>query len=161
MLWWQPHHQGFLCAECDDDYKAIDGECTLCDKVDYHWIFTEGVVAILIGLFLLTKTFKSVCKPADANAVFDIIDSSKNGYLTGEDVRSLLVRMGNPIAAASSFDETLADMKAKDVWEGATLGPLWGALPECLGGISKPDPEWVHRESVSKHEFLDWCTINQ
>ena len=71
MLCWQPHHQGFLCAECADDYKAIDGECTLCDKVDYHWIFTEGVVAILIGLFLLTKTFKSVCKPADANAVWE------------------------------------------------------------------------------------------
>ena len=30
------HHTGFLCAECKTNYKAIEGECILCDKTDWH-----------------------------------------------------------------------------------------------------------------------------
>eukprot|EP01044_Picomonas_judraskeda_P047497 COSAG03_NODE_27039_length_255_cov_1.307692_1_plen_45_part_01 len=41
------------------------------------------------------------------------MDSRRNGYLSVEDVRKLLIRMGNPVAASKTFDKTLAEMKAK------------------------------------------------
>ena len=158
----QPHHRGFLCAECEENYKAIEGECARCDRIDWQWLFVEALSAVLLGAFLFYKSFSnSGCKPEDAEAVFNIIDSNKNGYLSGADIRNLLVRMGNPIAAGSGFDKTLASMKAKDIWAGVTLGSLRGALPQGCGGIKKPNIDWVERESVSKHEFIDWCRANQ
>jgi hypothetical protein len=56
------HHTGFLCADCEPSYKAIEGECILCDKTDWHWIATEGLTAVAIGLFLMSKTWHSVCE---------------------------------------------------------------------------------------------------
>eukprot|EP01046_Picozoa_sp_COSAG06_P022583 COSAG06_NODE_1758_length_8454_cov_102.821664_4_plen_140_part_00 len=102
-----------------------------------------------------------MCKPADSNQVFDLLDSSNNGYLNGNDIRTLLVRMGNPVAASNKFDETLAEMKAKDIWRGKTCGPLRTCLPRCCGGVEPPDKSWVIRDSVSRHEFVDWCRANQ
>lgn len=165
--WWKlqrqavcaEHHTGFLCADCEDGYKAIEGECTLCDKTDWQWIGTEALTAILIGLFLLKKTWQSVCPPAEAKAVFEVMDASGNGFLNGGDIKTLLIRMGNPMAAdGGDFEETLADMKAKDIWGGQTCGPLRSRCC-CCCGIPKPDKSWVHTnssKSTRPHAIYRW-----
>lgn len=108
----------------------------------------------------MSKTWHAVCKPAQAEATFSAVDTDKNGYLNGNDIRLLLIRMGNPIAASNDFDSVLADMKAKDIYGGKTCGAFRAMLPKCCGGI-RLDKSWVARDSVSPHEFQDWCRANQ
>eukprot|EP01045_Picozoa_sp_COSAG04_P005005 COSAG04_NODE_226_length_19492_cov_9.475790_2_plen_1389_part_00 len=140
------HHTGFLCAECEENYKAIDGECALCDETDWEWVATEGIGAALIGLWLLRSTWQTVCKTADANSAFDVVDLEKNGFLSQREIQMLLVRMGNPIAAGRSFEATVAEMKGKQ------LG--W-----C--GASDQEKAKLKRASISRNEFHDWCAKNQ
>ena len=155
------HHTGFLCADCESNYKTVEGECVPCESTDWTWVVTEGFSAILIGLFLLSKTWHSVCKPTDADNVFQLMDTAKDGFLSGNEIRTLLVRMGNPVAASSNFENVLADMKAKDIWNSQKCGSMRVHLPRWCGGISPPDKGWVLRDSVSRHEFHDWCAANQ
>jgi hypothetical protein len=123
-------------------------------------IATEAATAVLIGLYLMSKTWKSVCRVDQAQATFNAVDTDGSGFLSGNNIRLLLVRMGNPIAASSDFDQVLADMKAKDIYGGKTCGSLRTILPTCCGGI-RLDKGWVSRDSVSVHEFTDWCHANQ
>lgn len=30
------HHTGFLCAECEPGYEAVQGDCVVCDQIDWH-----------------------------------------------------------------------------------------------------------------------------
>lgn len=156
----KPHHRGFMCADCEEGYRVVEGQCVLCDRTDWGGTIVEIFSAIVIGLFLMSKTWSSVCSPADAEEVFKIMDSTRNGYLHVEDVRRLLVRMGNPVAASRTFDETLAQMKAKQYpkLSGLRTRP-W--FPRWLGAIDQPDRAWVQIDSISRMEFIDWCTDNQ
>eukprot|EP01043_Picozoa_sp_COSAG02_P002899 COSAG02_NODE_68_length_42582_cov_52.351129_35_plen_961_part_00 len=156
----RPNHKGFMSAACEEGYKAVEGQCTLCEQTDWSGIIVEVLTAVAIGFFLMSKTLRSVCSPADAEEVFKIMDSRHHGYLSVEDVRKLLIRMGNPVAASATFDETLAEMKAKQypAMSGLRTRSWW---PRWAGGIDNPDRTWVQHDSISKLEFSDWCHDNQ
>ena len=156
------HHTGFLCADCEPGYKLVDDECVECITTDWQWIGTEGFSAVLVGLFLMTKTWNCVAEPNDAEEVFEIMDTRGAGYLSGVDVRTLLIRMGNPVAAHSAFfDQTFAKMKGmKRKKRCETLREF---LPRCCGGIPPPDTRWLDTHSVSKQEFryvIHYCTTH-
>jgi hypothetical protein len=158
------HHEGFICAECEPGYKAIQGECVECSKVDYKWMVIEVLTAALIGFVLLSKTWHSVCKPDDAPAVFNAMDVSEDGFLEAAEVRALLIRMGNPIAASKMFNQTLSDMKGKNLYRGVKLSKQRSWLPKKCGGLDPPPEEVVeqlHLSSISMQEFIDWCRANQ
>ena len=120
----------------------------------------EKPAAVAIGVFLMSKTWSSVCNPVESEEVFAIMDSRKHGYLEVNDVRKLLIRMGNPVAASASFDYTLGAMKAKDVpkFEHLRTKTWW---PKCCGAITPSDKGWVEHDSISLLEFEAWCTDNR
>ena len=133
------NHTGFLCAECIEGHKSVEGRCVLCDKVDWWLFVSEALSSIAIGLLLLHKvTTKSVCAPAQAEPVFRAMDIDGSGYLRTHEVRYLLLRMGNPVAAFYKPDKELAAMKAKKV----------------------EDLE-MQLESISLSEFQEWCNTWQ
>jgi hypothetical protein len=158
------HHEGFICADCETGYKAIQGECVECKKVDYQWMVVEVLTAASIGFFLLSKTWRNVCKPDDAPAVFKAMDISEDGFLEAGEVRALLIRMGNPIAASKMFNQTLSDMKGKNLYRGVKLSKQRSWLPKRCGGLDPPAKEVVEQlqlGSISMLEFIDWCRANQ
>ena len=158
------HHEGFLCADCEAEYKLVEGECVECKKVDYKWMIVEVLTAAAIGFGLLSKTWRSVCKPDDAPDVFKAMDVHEDGFLDTGEIRALLIRMGNPIAASKMFDQTLADMKGKSLYPGVRFSKQRSWLPQKLGGLPPPDEkvkQQLRVSSVSLLEFLDWCKANQ
>ena len=158
------HHEGFLCADCEEEYKFVEGQCVECKKVDYKWMIVEVLTAAAIGFLILSKTWRSVCKPDDAPDVFRAMDVHEDGFLDTTEVRALLIRMGNPIAASKMFDQTLADMKGKSLYHGVKFSKQRTWLPQKLGGIPPPEKEVVEQlrlSSISLQEFLDWCEANQ
>jgi hypothetical protein len=44
------HHTGFLCAECEPDYKIVEGDCVLCDKIDWHCAYNCCVARCIPSL---------------------------------------------------------------------------------------------------------------
>jgi hypothetical protein len=44
------HHTGFLCAECEPDYKIVEGDCVLCDKIDWHCTYNCCVARCIPSL---------------------------------------------------------------------------------------------------------------
>lgn len=139
---------------------SVAGECVECIRTDWQWICVEIISAAAVGLYLMTKTWSCVADPAHAEAVFEIMDTRGGGYLSGQDVRTMLIRMGNPVAASVSFAETMAAMKAMDITAGRKCGALRAKLPRWCGGFSV-DTRWAYTDSVSRREFMDWCETHQ
>lgn len=118
-------------------------------------ILTEVALAVVIGFYLLSRTWHSVCKPAEADKVFKTVDVDQNGFLSGNDIKLLLVGMGNPVAASKHyFGNVLAEMK------GMPQESFRTKLPKWCGG-KEAENSWIAHASISPQEFEDWCTDNQ
>lgn len=119
--------------------------------------------AVLIGVYLMSTTWHTVCKPERAKEVFDVVDTDHSGFLSSNKVRFLLTHMGNPIAARDTkFVQVLADMKAKNIYHDKSCGMIRTMLPECCGGIGRPAEDVDLKKSlVSPQEFQNWCKRNQ
>eukprot|EP01048_Picozoa_sp_COSAG05_P007144 COSAG05_NODE_496_length_9256_cov_9.286557_6_plen_694_part_00 len=85
--------------------------------------------------------------------VFSAVDVSNCGYITGKEVKSLLIEMGNPLAANDAH-EAVCDMKGKLPYGG------WPAI--CASRTEKEElEEEMTTASVSFNEFKRWTELRQ